>query len=219
MADLDSRQGVSYATPDILDFVARLHAPHDEVLARAFEAPARVGLPAIQVGPSEGKLLSLLVRLAGVKRAVEIGTLAGYSGLCIARALPADGKLFSIDHDPNACRVAREHFDAGGVGDRVVIVQGDGVESLSEIAAEGPFDLVFADADKGRYDVYGRWARAHLRPGGMLVGDNAFFFGRLLDPNDPAAAAMRRFHEEMARDFDSVCIPTPDGLAVGLLRG
>lgn len=218
MADIDSRTGTTYGTKPILDWVADLHAPHDDVLQRAFDAPARTGLPAIQLGPSEGRLLSLLVRLAGVVRAVEVGTLAGYSGLCIARALPEHGKLFTIDHDPNACRVAREHFALAGLVDRVDVIEGDGPEALSRIEQEGPFDMVFVDADKARYDVYGRWARANLRPGGLLIGDNSFFFGRLLDPADEAAAAMRRFHQEMAEFFDSVCVPTPDGLAVGMRR-
>jgi predicted O-methyltransferase YrrM len=78
--------------------------------------------------------------------------------------------------------------------------------------------MVFVDADKGGYAAYGRWARASLRAGGLLVGDNAFFFGNLLDASNPTAAEMRAFHEEMAEHFDSVCIPTPDGLAVGRKR-
>lgn len=218
MADVDSRVGKTYASGDILDFVAQVHAPHDEALDLAFSAPLRTSLPSIQVGPSEGKLLSLLVRLSHAKKVVEVGTLAGYSGLWIARGLPADGVLYTIDHDPEACRVAHSHFEAGGVGDRVKVVQADGPEGLASIESHGPFDLMFVDADKGRYDVYARWAVANLKPGGLLVGDNAFFFGNLLDTTNSSAHAMREFHENMARFFDSVCIPTPDGMAVGILR-
>ncbi len=215
MADQDSRTGARYATPSILDFVGRVHAAHDPALARAFDAPAREGMPAIQVGPSEGKLLHLLLSLAGAKKVVEVGTLAGYSAIWMARALPPDGKLWTIEHDPKHAAVARENFRAAGLESKVEIVVGDGPAALARIESEGPFCAVFVDADKERYDVYGRWARANLRKGGLLLGDNAYYFGKLTDEADPAAAAMRRFHEETAAAFTSVCIPTPDGLVMG----
>lgn len=218
MADRDSREGRTYHPPEILAHVARVHAPHDAALAEAFAAPERHGLPLIQVGPSEGKLLHLLARLVGARRIVEIGTLAGYSGIWLARALPPDGKLYTCEKDENAAAAAEASFARAGVADRVEVVRGDAGTSIEGLAAHGPFCMVFVDADKGRYDLYGRWARDNLRPGGLLVGDNAFFFGRLLDTEDPAAAAMRGFHAEMAASFDSVCIPTPDGLAVGIKR-
>jgi caffeoyl-CoA O-methyltransferase len=218
MADIDSRTGKVYATPQIFDWLAQTHAPHDAALELAFTAPERTGLPAIQLGASEAKLLTLLVRLTGARRIVEVGTLAGYSGICLARGLPEGGMLYTIDHDEKAVDVARASFEAAGVSDRVRIVHADGPVGLASIAAEGPFDLMFVDADKARYDVYGQWATKNLRPGGMLIGDNAFFFGNLLDPDNSSAAAMRRFHEEMAASYDSVCIPTPDGMAVGILR-
>jgi len=218
MADIASREGTSYATPAILDYTARIHADHDAALAWAFAAPASTGLPAIQVGPSEGKLLYTLARLASASRIVEVGTLAGYSGLWLARALPSDGRLHTIDHDENAVAVARETFTRGGVIDRVTLVHADGVAGLESITSSGPFDLVFLDADKGRYDQYGAWAAKNLRRGGLIVADNTFFFGRLLEPTDVAASAVRRFHEAVARDFDSVSIPTPDGMVVGIRR-
>lgn len=216
MADVDSRAGVRYATPEILDYTARVHAPHDAALETAFRAPEAEGLPPIQVGPSEGATIALLLRLAGARKVVEIGTLAGYSALWIARALPEDGVLYTIDHDPKASEIARRNVEAAGLSSKVRFLVGDGVAMLPTIASEGPFCAVFVDADKGRYDQYGRWAHAHLREGGLLIGDNAYFFGKLLDPTDAAAAAMRRFHEAMGEGFDSVCIPTPDGLAVGI---
>lgn len=215
MADMSSRAGRSYLSPEILDYLARTHAPHDAALEHAFTAPGRTGLPAIQVGPTEGKLLHLLAKLVSAKKVVEIGTLAGYSAIWLARALPSDGKLYTLELDPNAARVARESFERAGVSSKIEIVLGDAAESLARIEAFGPFCMVFVDADKARYDVYGRFARAHLRSGGLLVGDNALFFGDLLDESKDAARAMRTFHEEMAASFESVCIPTPDGLAVG----
>ena len=172
-------------------------------------------MPAIQVGPDEGKTLMLLLQLAGARRVVEIGTLAAYSTLWMARALPEDGKLWTFEKEPKHAEVARANLEAAGLADRVEVRVGDAIQGLASIEAEGPFDAVFVDADKGRYDRYGAWAAAHLRPGGLLLGDNAYFFGRLADEDDEAAAAMRRFHQQAARDFETVCLPTPDGLLLG----
>ncbi|MGH7536487.1 MAG: O-methyltransferase, partial [Gemmatimonadales bacterium] len=190
---------------------------HDAGLARAFDAPARHGLPPIQVGMSEGKLLTLLLRMAAAKRVVEFGTLAGYSALRMARALPEDGHLWSLELDPRHAEVARENLRAAGFGQRVTVITGPALDALQGLAAQGPFDAVFLDADKGRYDLYGAWAAAHLRPCGLLLVDNAYYFGDLLG-DAPDAAAVRRCHEAAAGDFDTVCIPTPDGLLLGIRR-
>ncbi|MEZ4404507.1 MAG: O-methyltransferase [Kofleriaceae bacterium] len=215
MADHDSRAGERYATPAILDWCSRCHADHDPALARAFATPA--GVPAIMVGPSEGQLLGLLCRLAGVRRAVEVGTLVGYSAIHIARALPADGRLWTVELDPVHAGLARANLAAAGLADRVTVVEGAGVERLPDLVEHGPFDAVFIDADKPSYDHYGRWAVANLRPGGLVLGDNAYLFGDLL-ADDPSAHAMRQFHQTVAAHCDSVCIPTPDGLVVGIKR-
>ena len=217
MADDASRTGQRYATREILAWVDRLHAGHDEGLQRAFDAPAIHGLPPIQVGMSEGKLLSLLLRLVAAKRVVEFGTLAGYSALRMAQALPEDGHLWSLELDPCHADVARENLRVAGFGQRVTVITGPALDALPGLEAQGPYDAVFLDADKGRYDLYGAWAAAHLRPGGLLLVDNAYYFGDLLD-DSPDAAAVRRCHEAAASVFDTVCIPTPDGLLLGLRR-
>jgi caffeoyl-CoA O-methyltransferase len=217
MADADSRSGVRYTTPELLDWVAALHAPHDAALARAFDAPSAHGMPAIQLGPSEGKALELLLRLAGARNVVEVGTLAGYSAIRAARALPADGHVHTVEFDPKHARVARENIAAAGLADKITVHEGSGLDVLPRLVRFGPFDAVFIDADKGNYDGYGRWAAENTRPGGLLVGDNAFFFGRLLE-DSPEAAAMRRFHEEAREHFDTVCLPTPDGMLLGVRR-
>ncbi len=217
MADVSSRSGKRYATPEVLSYVERLHALHDAGLAAAFEAPAREGLPQIQVGPSEGKLVSLLLKLAGAKRVVEVGTLTGYSATWIARALPSDGHLWTLELEPKHHQIASRLLADSGLGDRVTCLQGEALVLLDQLSRHAPFDAVFIDADKGHYDCYGRWAAEHLRSGGLLLGDNAYFFGRLLE-DDRDAAAMRRLHEEAARAFDTVCIPTPDGLLLGVKR-
>jgi caffeoyl-CoA O-methyltransferase len=218
MADTSSRTGVTYVTPDLLEYLTRTHVPHDPALQRAFDTPTAAGIPAIMVGPAEGKLLGLLLRMIGGKRVVEIGTLAGYSTIQMARALPSDGHLWTCEFDAKHGALARENFVAAGVADRITLLDGAALDTLPSIEANAPFDAVFIDADKGNYDRYGRWATKHLRTGGLLLGDNAFFFGKLLDPDDTSAAAMRRFHEEAARAFDTVCVPTPDGLLVGIKR-
>ncbi len=229
MADHDSRQGHRYDSPEILDYLNQLHASHGGVpgaglgselgkgLAQAFAAPERQGLPAIQVGMSEGKLLAMLLRLAGARRAVEFGTLAGYSAIHMASALPADGHLWSLELEEKHAVAARENIAAAGLRERVTVLVGPALASLPQLESQGPFDAVFLDADKGRYDLYGRWAAAHLRPGGLLLVDNAYFFGRLLE-DSAEAAAVRRCHEEAAPSFDSVCIPTPDGLLLGIRK-
>ncbi len=215
MADSDSRTGTRYTTPGILDYVNRAHAPHDAGLARAFAVPD--GIPAIQVGPSDGKLIALLLRLARATKVVEVGTLVGYSAIHMARALGPGGHLWSIEFEPHHAEVARANLAAAGVADRVTVLVGAGRDVLPTLSGHAPFDAVFIDADKVNYDHYGRWAIEHLRTGGLVIGDNAYLFGELLDDSD-RGRAMRGFHELVAASCDSVCAPTPDGLVVGIKR-
>ncbi len=215
MADDSSRSGERYTSPAILDWCNATHVPHDDGLARAFAPPA--GVPAIMVGPSEGKLLGLLCRLARVTRAVEVGTLVGYSTIHVARALPAGGHLWSIEYEARHAAIARANLAAAGVADRVTVLEGAGVDVLPTLTDRGPFDAIFLDADKVSYAHYGRWALANLRPGGLILGDNAYLFGELMDDSD-RGRAMREFHQLVAEHCDSVCIPTPDGLVLGIVR-
>src|SRR5690606_31286516 len=124
MADPSSRKGQRYATPETLGYVDSLHAAHDGPLAAAFEAPEREGMQPIQLGASEGRLLERLARLAGARRAVEVGTLAGYSAIRLARGLGPDGRLWTLENDPHHAAVARERIRDAGLGDRVEIVEG-----------------------------------------------------------------------------------------------
>jgi len=218
MADKDSRGGARYADAELLDYTNQLHAPHDDALRRAFEAPDSEDIPAIQLGISEAKLLEMLLRMAGARKVVEVGTLVGFSAVRIARGLADGGKLWTIEYDPRHAEVARTNIEAAGLSDRVEVLVGAGVDVLPTLEAHGPFDAVFIDADKANYDAYGRWAAANTRTGGLLIGDNAHFFGRLLDREDEAAAAMRRFHEDAREHYDTVCIPTPDGMLLGVRR-
>ncbi len=217
MADNDSRAGQVYFTKAILDWATRCHVPHDAALQQAFDAPAKNGMPAIQLAPTEAKLTELLLRLSGAKRVVELGTLAGYSALRLARALPPDGHVWSVEFSPRHAAVARQVIATAGESARITVVEGAALDVLPSLEAHGPFCGIFIDADKENYANYGRWAAKHLRPGGLLLGDNVFLFGDLLEAT-PRAAAMRAFHEEAREAFDTVCIPTPDGLLLGIKR-
>jgi caffeoyl-CoA O-methyltransferase len=217
MADPTSRTGQRYVDPAILEYVERVHAAHDPALRRAFDAPDAASMPAIQVSSSEGKLLGLLLRMIGARRVVEVGTLAGYSAIRMARALPDDGKLYSLELEPHHAEVARANIVAAGLEQRIEVRVGPALELLPQLALLGPFDAVFLDADKQGYPEYAQWAAANLRSGGLLLADNSYFFGQLL-ADSPAAAAMRRFHESVPEAFDSTCVPTPDGLVVGIRR-
>jgi len=217
VADPQSRSGTTYASAELLGFVDQLHAGHDEALENAFQAPHEAGMPPIQVGRSEGKFLELLVGLSGARKVVEIGTLAGYSTIRLARGLPDDGRVWTIELDPKHADVARQSIDGAGLSTKVEVLVGDAREVLANLASEGPFDLVFVDADKANYPHYGQWAAENLRPGGLLVGDNAFLFGQLVDDTS-LADNMRRFHRDAAAVMDTVCLPTPDGLLLGIKR-
>jgi caffeoyl-CoA O-methyltransferase len=172
-------------------------------------------MPSIQLGISEGKLLTLLVRLASARKVVEVGTLAGYSALRIARALPTDGKLWTLEIDPKHARIAQDNIEAAGLWNRVKVLIGPALASLKTLENEAPLDAVFLDADKEGYLDYARWAHANLRPGGLLVADNSYYFGKLMSESADAER-MREFHRFVGEHFDSVCIPTPDGLVLGL---
>lgn len=217
MADDSSRAGTTYLSRDVLDWTNRVHAPHDSGLSLAFDTPKVAGIPAIQVGASEGKLLAMLLAMTGAKKVVEIGTLAGYSAIRLAEGVGAGGHVWTVENEPRHAELARENLAQAGVASAVTVEVGAALDVLPRLEVHAPFDAVFIDADKGNYDHYGRWAAKHVRRGGLLLGDNAFFFGKLLE-DSTAAAAMRRFHEEARAAFDTVCIPTPDGLLLGVRR-
>lgn len=217
MADNDSRAGIRYASPELLRWVEEVHASHDEALAATFAAPEKHDMPAIMISPSEAVLIGLLLRIIGAEKVVEVGTLAGYSAIRMARALPPEGHVWTIEYEPDYARVARRNIESAGEADKIDVVVGRGVDMLPTVEPHGPFCAVFLDADKGGYPDYGRWAVANLRRGGLLLADNVYLFGKLLE-DDERGAAMRRFHREMADALETVVAPTPDGLLIGRKR-
>lgn len=182
--------------------------------------PAR-GLPAIAIKPEEGRFLQFLVGANGARRAVEIGTLGGYSGTWLARGLPADGKLITLELEPHHANVAREHFKLAGVDDKVEVRVGNAHDLLPGLSGEGPFDFCFIDADKAGYNAYLDWALANVRPGGVIAAHNAFRGGALLDEADTShdAEVMRAFNQRFASEprLLSIIFPAGDGTLAGVV--
>ena len=153
------------------------------------------------------------------RKTVEIGTLGGYSGVCLLRGMPKDGVLHTFELNEHHAEVARESFRRAGVAERAKIHVGPALDKLREIQREAPFDLCFIDADKVSYPAYLAWAAEHLRVGGAVAGDNAFGWGNVAKPGgDEGVRALRRFNEELARGgrFRATMIPTEEGLALGV---
>ncbi len=207
---------------DALDlYVRRLFAQEDDALRRTRERADEAGMPRIQLPPATARALQLLVRAAGVRRAVEVGTLAGYSAIWIARALPVDGKLVTLEIDAEHAAVARRSLEDAGMSDRAELRVGDAAELLDALGPDGSFDLVFVDADKERYTQYLEEAARLLSPGGLFVADNAFWKGWVLDPGiDELAAVLDGFNRIVAADprFDATILPVGDGLLVAVRR-
>ena len=171
----------------------------DLALDTALEAAAAAGLPAISVTPAQGKLLGFLARMKGARRILEVGTLGGYSTIWLARALPAGGRLVTLEVDPRHAGVARRSIDGAGLGDVVDVILGPALETLPKLAAERtePFDMIFIDADKPSNADYFAWAVELSRPGALIVVDNVVRGGAVADPgdDDPRTLGVRRLNE------------------------
>jgi len=186
------------------DHFARLFIGADPALDAALAANAAAGLPSIDVAPNQGKLLHLLARMQHARRILEIGTLGGYSTIWLARALPADGRLITMEFEPKHAAVAQSNIDRAGLGDRVEIRVGAALDSLAQLAAESPapFDMIFIDADKPNNPNYLAWALQFSRPGTVIIGDNVVRDGAILDPADPdpRVQGTRQFLELLAAE-------------------
>lgn len=208
-------------------FVGETIAIEDAALKKAVKAAEEAGLPSIQVSPPQGKLLQLLVRLAGAKTILEFGTLGGYSAILMARALPEDGRLVTLEAKPEYAEVARRSIDAAGVGEKVEIRVGPALEALPDLEEAAPFDLVFIDADKINTPNYFAWALERTRPGGLVIADNVVRDGSLADVDDPddATKAQRRLHEMLSGDsrvsattIQTVGVKGYDGFLIALVE-
>ncbi len=203
----------------LIEYCESIYQPEDAVLREIRERSVREGLPAIAVGRFDGLHLEVIARATGALLAVEIGTLGGYSGVCLLRGMGPHGVLHTFEYSEKHARVAAESFHKAGFGARAHIHVGPALEKLGEISAEAPFDLVFIDADKVSYPAYLAWAADHLREGGVVLGDNAFAFGELhLPGGDEGREALRRFNRDLAQGgrFRATMLPTAEGLAMGV---
>jgi predicted O-methyltransferase YrrM len=212
---------------EIDEYVADLFVPPDEALEAALRESEKEGLPAIYVSATQGKLLQMLVEISGARRILEIGTLGGYSTIHFARGLPDEGGLISLELDEHHAEVARRNVGRAGLSGKVEIRVGDARRSLEGLVEgeEGPFDLIFIDADKEGYPEYLDWSLRLSRPGTLILGDNAIRDGSVMDPDDSSSRAMREFNEKLAREPRLSALVLPlireviDGLAVARVTG
>ncbi|MDR9890440.1 O-methyltransferase [Pseudenterobacter timonensis] len=202
--------------------------PQDEVLRQVLENNLRAGLPEHDVAANQGQLLALLVRMVQARRVLEIGTLGAYSSIWMARALPENGKLITLEADPLHARVARENITLAGLNERIVLREGPALETLAELGDDAPFDLIFIDADKPNNPHYLEWALRYSRPGTLIIGDNVVRDGEVAEPQsgDPRVQGVRRFIEMMGNNprltataLQTVGVKGWDGFTLAIVNG
>jgi predicted O-methyltransferase YrrM len=201
-------------------YVSQVFAVEDPILKRIRQDIPRMGLPAINISPEEGRFLQLLVRACKARRALEFGALGGYSGIWIARGLVEAGKLITLEVDAYHAQVARDHFAAAGVSQQVEVRLGEAHKLLNDLAAEGPYDFVFIDADKIGYPDYFEWSLENTSPGAIITAHNAFQGGRIVSEQaaDEGTRVIRALNQRVASDsrLISSIFPAGDGTLVAL---
>jgi predicted O-methyltransferase YrrM len=211
---------------DVDRYLTDLLVPGDEALDGALADSEAAGLPSINVAPNQGKLLHVLARACNARAILEVGTLGGYSTIWLARALPPDGRLVTLEVDPGHAEVARANLERAGLTGAVDIVVGPALQTLPWLT--GPFDLIFIDADKPNNPEYFGWAVRLSRPGSLIIVDNVVRGGAVIDPgsDDPRVHGTRRLHELLASEprvvatvVQTVGSKGHDGLAVALVTG
>lgn len=172
------------------------------MLSQVLENNHRAGLPAHDVAANQGQLLALFIRMVGAKSILEIGTLGAYSTIWMARELPPNGRLITLEADPLHARVARENIALAGLDSVVTLREGPALDSLATLADAAPFDVIFIDADKPNNPYYLQWALKYSRPGTLIIGDNVVRDGEVTNPNstDDRVLGVRRFIEMMHND-------------------
>jgi len=215
---------------EVDDYLAAALLPPDAALEAALAASSAAGLPAIQVSATQGKLLELLARIRGARRILEIGTLGGYSTIWMARALPEDGRLVTLEADPRHAQVATANLARAGFGDRVEVRVGKALDTLPGVEADrlGPFDLFFIDADKANIPEYMRWAMHLASPGAVIVVDNVVRGGAVADADSghESVEGARRLIDMLSVEprLDGTVIQTVgskgyDGFALAVVEG
>jgi predicted O-methyltransferase YrrM len=210
-------------TPELHDYVVEHGARRDELLQRlAAETAELGGIAIMQIAPEQGALMTLMVRAIGARRALELGTFTGYSGICIARGLPDDGLLVTCDVSEEWTDIARRYFEEAGVAERIDLRLGPALDTLRAMSADEPFDFAFIDADKVGYLAYYEEALRLLRPGGVAMLDNVLRGGRVVDPDarDEGDRVVLELNERIIADqrVDVAMLGVSDGMTVVLKR-
>jgi predicted O-methyltransferase YrrM len=208
-------------TDRVKQYIRELFASDDGALRRSQESAEVAGLPGISIGPEEGRFLQLVAMSTGARRALEIGTLAGYSGIWIARGLPTDGTLVTLELDEKHAEVARQSFAEAGLSHMVDVRVGPALKTLEELQGEEPFDLVFIDADKTEYPDYLEGVLKLTQPGSMILAHNVFMKGKVVDEDrERPVEAVREFNRLLAEHpaLESTLIPLRDGMSLTVVR-
>jgi|ERR1700723_3426978 predicted O-methyltransferase YrrM len=214
---------------DVDNYLVENLIPADPALEKALKSNQAAGLPTIDVAPNQGKLLHLLARIQGARRILEIGTLGGYSTIWLARALPSDGKLITLEVEAKHAEVARANIERAGLSSLVQLRLGPALESLLQLQKEGakPFDLIFIDADKQNIPAYLEWSLRLSRPGTVIITDNVIRDGAIINAEDPdpRVQGVRRLFEMMSADprLDATALQTVgtkgyDGFTLAIVK-
>jgi predicted O-methyltransferase YrrM len=205
-------------TEQLYDYIVETFAPEDDLLKSLPADAEKQGVPLIHISPEQGKFLQVLMRACNAKRVLEVGALFGYSAIWMARALPADGKLTTLELSPLHARVVRDNAQRAGLSDKIEVIEGDARDTLKTL--RGPFDFAFVDAEKMEYIVYYEQVMTLLRPGAIIVADNASAHGDAWNPKAKSnVPAIRAMNQRMASDprLTSLLVPISDGMCVGVV--
>jgi len=213
------REKFTALTGELYDYMRAHGHNRDPLLKELAEETSKLGrVSQMQVSAEEGTLMGILVRALGVRSAVEVGTFTGYSSLCVARALPPEGRLLCCDVNAEWTAIARRYWERAGVADKITLRLGPALETLRSLAATTRFDFAFIDADKTNYRNYYEECLKRMRSDGLILIDNVLWSGRVIDPSDSSddTRAIREFNDFIAGDerVEAVMIPVADGLTI-----
>jgi predicted O-methyltransferase YrrM len=204
-----------------VEYIRKFFAQEDKFLRMSREAAKSLSLP-INIGSEEGKLIQLLIHSIGAKKAIEIGTLTGYSAIWIARALGERGILYSLERTPRHAAIARNIIEQASLSHMIQVIDGEAEKELKNIASLGKFDFIFIDANKSSYPYYLEWAKENVRRGGIIVADNTYLFDSVYLDDKPESITnsmwtqMKKFNEiaSTSEGFESIMLPTTEGLTI-----
>ncbi len=208
-------------------YISNLFEDEDYCLKAAQQAIFESGIPQISISPNQGKFLHLLANLANAKKILEVGTLGGYSTIWMARALPTDGKMITLEIEDKHAKVAQQNFDRCGLTSKIDLRLGKAIEVMPQLEKEGPFDMIFIDADKPPYTEYFQWALKLSRPGTLIIADNVIREGKVLldESTDDMVAGVKRFNiflskckDVTATIFQTVGSKEHDGMAIAIVK-